>query len=427
MQSNVSLWKINHTIPYKNNMNHLLKTESSCYDNFEKTIYNIVLFHMQKKNIELNNNHNIEFSIVSEWNNFKIDYYRKNKQYPVISILTFLDDDINPIIFTDISLDEYKYKEIPIDNKFICIHPKKDSQIVFDSSKYYGFYKNNENQNGAILKINVWENKTDNLLYTSNYDNICELSSIVPVEQCVYETIYFKNIIESLLYKDIVRIHKLDEIILKYSDVLITIDNISSKYTEISVLQNKYGEIAKHIFPFINNIDYTEDINDNCFYKNKIIKQILSKDVCYWIINECQKQDMQISKYENYNTYLNIEQIPSVFNFILFVSNYWMIELQKLYTCENVSFNITDIFITKFTSEHISDEKKIDESFLTINIYLSDIVDYTGGSVIFNDSDENIIINQGDCLIYNGKKPKTKGSVTNGVKYILVLLIDIVL
>lgn len=427
MESNISLWKIKHNISYTNDMKHLLKSETSEYDNFEKTIYDIVSFHMQKKNIELNNNHNIEFSIISEWDNFKIDYCKENKKYPVLSILTFLDDNINPIIFTDICLDEYKYKEIPIDNKFVCIRPNKDIQIVFDSSKYYGFYKNSENVSGHILKINIWENKRDDPLYISNYDNIYELYSIIPVEQYVYESIYFKNIIESFLYEENVRFNKLDEIILKYSNILIIVDNISSKYTDISILENKYGEIGKYIFDFLNDFEYNEEIKNNCLYRNKIIKNMLSKDVCYWIINEYEKQEADISKYENYSTYLNIEKTPSLFNFIYFVSNYWMIELQKLYTCENVSFNITDIFISKFTNEKVSDVKNIDGSFLTINIYLNDYVDYMNGDIIFHDSDQSIKLNQGDCLIYNGKKPRTKGSVTNGVKYILVLFIDIIL
>jgi hypothetical protein len=44
------------------------------------------------------------------------------------------------------------------------------------------------------------------------------------------------------------------------------------------------------IYPFINkNSDILIDVKKNRFNRNKIIQSVLSKNVCYWIINECEK------------------------------------------------------------------------------------------------------------------------------------------
>jgi predicted 2-oxoglutarate/Fe(II)-dependent dioxygenase YbiX len=103
-------------------------------------------------------------------------------------------------------------------------------------------------------------------------------------------------------------------------------------------------------------------------------------------------------------------------------------DIKKIYNCENVKFSINDIFISKYTKEKINETQSKDSSFLTLNIQLNDEIDYIGGEIIFSDyPHEKMIIHQGDMIIYNGNKLRTKGGVSDGVKYVLVLIIEIFL
>lgn len=402
----------------------------STFDAIEKYIFDITSFHLKNRDIDYNNC-NIEFSIETQSNNFKIDYNKKSKKYPLFSIITFLDDEINPIIFTKIDLESYKYKEIPCENTFLCFKPSCFYQIVFDSSTYYGFYKS-INTNGKFIKINVWDcDISDVPIYTSNEINReNDIVIITPVKKNdFYETLNYKNVINLFLYEKYDKISMLENILLKYQEnSTIIINNKTIDYYDISFLEDIYGNMAKELYPFVNKgCQNIIPIENNRFYRNKIVQNILSKDICYWIINECEKIDnWETSIYPNYNNYLNIEKMPSILNFLLFVSNFWLMDIRKLYNFDDkISLNIKDVFISKYKKDKNEEIQNSDGSFLTLNIFINDKLDYNDGEIIFSDINEKIKINQGDMIIYNGKKLRTKGVVSEGVKYILVFLIDL--
>lgn len=405
------------------------------FNNTEQAIFNIAAFHLNQKGIVNTNDTYIDFSIETENYNFKIDFNKYVKKYPILSIFTFLDDDVNPLILTGIDLEMYKFKEIPSDPSFRSIIPSKNSQIVVDTSKYYGFYKIND-KNSRILKINIWDfDITSQIpLYISensaNTEIVINNSSTISLLNIhtQYENVVYKNMIEFFLYEeDNKQIFILDNIFKKYEkNSTILISNRANDYYDIDILKEKYGDVAYDIAPFVNKFTHDDyDIKSNRFYKNKIIQNILSKDICYWIINECEKVNFEISKYHNYNTYLNIEKMPSILNFLLFITNFWLLDIKKIYGCENIAYNMYDIFVSKYTKDTVCLDKHQDNSFLTLNIYLNDIIDYKDGEIIFEDESEKIHINQGDMLIYNGKKMRTNGSVSDGVKYILVIMIEV--
>ena len=415
--------------------NYLLDfSNKNSFTNIENFVYQVSIFHFKERNLEFDENkYNIEFSIENECDKFKNDYNKTNKSHPLFSIVTFMDNECNPMIVTNIDMDCYKYKEIQDENTFICFKPTKNSQIVFDSSKYYGFYKMNENKCN-FFKINIWENcenfENDIPKYSSNQP--CELYEIAIslLEMDVpSETIIYKNMINLFLYEDYEKIESFDNIINKYSEnSKIIFNNIVKDFIDITFLQDKYPDIADELYPFINkNTEISFDCHTNRFCKNKIIQNMLSKDVCYWIINECENFQWEESKYVNYPTYLSIEKMPAILNFLLFVSNFWLVEIKKLYNCENINLNINDLFVSKYTKESISEVMNPDGSFLSLNIYLNSNVDYMNGEICFNDNDQKIMIQQGDVLIYNGKKLRTKGCVNDGAKYVLVFMLDIIL
>ena len=350
------LFKIWRTTNFTLNENiidkHYLLNNSNIndYDNIEKYIHDTALFHMKDNHIDFNKNtHNIEFSIETEYTTFNVDYNKKNKSYPLFSIITFIEENCNPIILTYIDMESYKYKEIADENQFLCFKPSKNVQIVFDSSKYYGFYQMNE-YDGRILKINIWDIQLDNIqMYESNavYNDSSNVIIELLQNNIFYENIAYKNMINLFLYEDFTKIYTLDNIIKKYADnSIISVNNTNKNYTDMNFLKEKYNDIAEEIYPFVNkNSDIYFDIVNNRFFKNKILQNILSKDVCYWIINESENFEWGESNYNNYNNYINIEKIPSILNFVLFVSNFWLIEIKKLYNCQDIELNIYDIFV----------------------------------------------------------------------------------
>jgi hypothetical protein len=426
------------------NNKYLLNTNKTEYDIIEKYVCEIALFHIKEKNIEydpLLSTHYIEFSLLNE-ERFIIDYEKPKKKYPLFSTITYLSDEYNPLIFTNTDMEAYKYKELKDEETILCSIPQKNTHILFDSSKYYGFLYGDKPR-PLCLKINLWNIKPQNttiysptstnttrtilhennlrLVFEKQNDNICQ-----------EKLINNKNILESLLYNtEVEQVDKITTLVNKYRNPtesqekniknIIKINNIF-KNLNYSVLQEKYGKNTEDLYPFIN--EEIEMNETNRFNKVITIRNILSKDVCYWIINETEKMNKwATSSYKNYSTYLNVENLPSVLNFILFVSNFWLQKIKELYEVENINTNIKDIFISKCTKDDKSTKKNKDDSFLTLNIQLNDTVDFQEGKIEFTEGE--YMLQQGDMIIYGGKKERTNGSVIDGIKYVLVIMIDL--
>jgi hypothetical protein len=398
------------------------------YDILEKYILDVVLSHASEKGIIFDHNtHTIEFYF-NIHDNFSSNYSKKYKRSPVFSSIIFLSDNNSDILFTNIDIEAYKYKEIPQENIISIVCPKKNTNVLFDSSKYYGKIKfdPDSNCNDTCIVINLWENiVSDCDTYNNNDGNNNEVLNYTVSEynNILYETINLENMVEEIVYDNnyyniVKQIQKM-----KNKDInMIILKNIVGNNVDILMLIEKYGNIANELYPFFDNRSVNYNSN-NKFHKKKIIKNILSKDVCYWIINEC-----EMSNNWSENTLLNsmtksLELIPSVLSFILFSSFFWTKEIKKLYDFD-IDLNINNIFIVKNTIQtNVCNNFNCDKSFLTININLNNSNDYIGGEIIFDD--DTINLNQGDMLVYNGQLPRNNNSVKNGVQYVLVLTIYI--
>jgi hypothetical protein len=192
------------------------------------------------------------------------------------------------------------------------------------------------------------------------------------------------------------------------------------------VLYKKYGKLADELFPIISETS-SEISESNRFKSCKIIKNILSKDVCYWIINECEKKEGFIeSKYANYNKCIGIENIPGVMNYLLFIMNYWIIKISEIYNLENTKiFNIKEMFISK--SEKDTNQTNVfncDKTFLTLNVAINDPIDHNNSPLIFDDASMTLL--HGDMIIYNGKKMRTNDGIVKGEKYTLVVFLELI-
>jgi hypothetical protein len=411
----------------KENEKYLVNVNNTTNDLVERFTFNIVNYHALQRNIDINNDtHSIEICLCNN-NTFQNDFDKKLKCSPIFSIILFLNENNEPFILTKIDTESYKYKEIPDVNNLYVIVPQTNNHIIFDSSKYYGNILFSETK---YVKINVWDKKLNDHVKYNTIDGHClnhELS-INPIDKSLLsKTIIDYTIMETLLYdKTSDRFSKLKtlyEVILNNKDshifnITITKFDNNNNYEN---LENEYGTIAKDLYPFYNNKISLDE--SNRFYNNKILQKLLSIDTCYWIIDEAEKKKWSDSPYPNYHDYMNIENLPSVMNYVLYVSRFWLSQIRNLYDMNNVNINIKDIFITKYSKHMIGSKKNIDNTFLTINIQLNDEVDYIGGDIDIENY--NIKLKQGDLLVYNGKKLRSNGNVTDGTKYVLVLFTEV--
>ena len=401
---------------------------------YEQYLYKIAIEHLKRLNKYVETDNFIEYSIVDE--NYEFNYENYNKIEPVLTILFFISNETSPIILTNINNESYKYKEVTEHDNILVYIPKNNTHIVLEESNYYSFINGSQSNDICLtpkkyLKLNVWDkNMVPTQINTSFVGNTIDTCNIVLNTRnniILKESVYCNLLLDDLLYESPTRIiEQLKTFILKYKDVDIFL--INGSYTpEINYthLSEKYGEITDDIFPFFNKS--LEISKNNRFYKNIIIQNTLCKNVCYWIINECKNSvNWKTNVYNTYGDYLNIEHIPSVLNFITFVLYNLLYQIQKIYSInESIKINITDIFVSKFTSDNCRTESNSDNSFLSINIHLSDFNMYSGGELILDGNEEYIKIVQGDMFIYNGKIKKQNCKINSGEQYVLVFLTEL--
>lgn len=401
---------------------------------YEQYLYKIAIEHLKRLNKYIETDNFIEYSIVDE--NYEFNYENYNKIEPVLTILFFISNETSQIILTNINNESYKYKEVTEHDNILVYIPKNNTHIVLEESNYYSFINGSQSNDICLtskqyLKINVWDkNMVPTKLNTSFVGNTIDTSNIVLNTRnniILKESVYCNLLLDDLLYESPTKIiEQLKTFILKYKEVDIFLIN-GSYNTELNYTQlfEKYGEITNDIFPFLNR--ELEISKNNRFNRNFIIENTLCKNVCYWIINESKNSDKwKTNVYNTYGDYLNIEHIPSVLNFLTFILYNLLYRIQKIYSIkDSIKINITDIFVSKITSHNCRTESNSDNTFLSININLSDFSMYSGGEIILHGNEEYIKIVQGDMFVYNGKAKKQNCEITTGEKFVLVILTEL--
>jgi hypothetical protein len=326
-------------------------------------INKIVSFHAPNKKYE-----------IIEYNSNKMNVDCIKKKYPLISIMI----PKGQCIFTEIDMEIYKYKNILDDNTFYIVNPLENTYVLFDSSKFYV---------GEGTKINIWDETIDN-----------EIDSTFEPTELSFDEINMRHDLKKIMYLPITIIY----------DKTIRVKNtyIKKDYTR---LYEKYGNVVDDLIPFIENKELEEN---NRFNRMKHVQKLLSKDVCYWIMNECDKQDWIDCIYNNYDLCVSIEKIPGVLNFILYSCHFWLVEVMKIYDIQ-IPLNIVEIFIAKNDNQKC--EKSSDDNLIVLNIQLNE----TENPIQYNN--QNILLNQGDMIVYNKKTIREKSN-----NYVLVIMIDIV-
>lgn len=461
----------------------LLDTSKTTFDIFEKFIYETACYHI--KNIEINDTVNISDYYIEFWtkpsvhknknkkntlNNFHVDCDEVMKDtmnnviHPILSCVTYLDDSEFPVLLTDINMEEYKFKNFDNKNTLKLYFPRKNSQIVFDGSKFHGvidifnrIYDEEEKEiQRNIIAINLWKIKPTNIEYYEsncdyiydNNDNIIKSFLIDLKKETIQSNVKFEyDFYEEMLYRsskfkfadDIVEsVKKIYE-----NDDYMEIISITTKMEKRDFDKEKNLKKLFLDVDFMNKLsneddndknEYNKNIINNRFLQRMIYHNFYTKEICEWIINSSETYALNnggwtTQRHKNYpTTDIPLEKVKDVFNFVIFSFNNLFQKIKKFYSLgEYIHFNISDLFIAKYDSETQNElEIHRDGSFFSFNILLSNANDFEGGGTCFEDG-ITVNLDQGDVIVHNGQIKHRGNKITKGTRYILVSFVSIII
>ena len=169
----INIWKITEDldalIPFTEHENlSLLDLKKNEYDVLENVVFKIMEFHLKRLEMVLDDSIHVEFWLkkISDINRFHVDldHYERLKNnillYPLISCITYLNDHSDPTFISNVTYEEYKYKEFEEHLGFTLIFPEKGKHITFDGSKYHGVTSLEKNDSPRfILVVNIWNTR----------------------------------------------------------------------------------------------------------------------------------------------------------------------------------------------------------------------------------------------------------------------------
>ena len=465
---NINIWKIVHSIDNneyinsidvdQNKKTHLLDLSKDAYCLLEKFVYDTAQFHFNRLNITMTNNTYIEFWCKNKFASHALhvdcDEYQKktnlNYSYPLLSCVTYFNDNMCPTIITNVDLEAYKYKKFETQDTLFFSLPKCNKQITFNGSFYHGSSLIGENtieDSRYIIAINLWDKKPDNVDYYNNSNILTPLfnkqEQLVTInkelaETCILNIKVCSKILNYQLFEDLLyqqhkqscfQFGKLMQNALETK----TNNNISSYTFTLektveqqlsSQLKNKYSDIMVDIAEIT---DETTVFKYNRFLQRFHYTKIYTPDICRFIINECEKYASQnngwtTKRHHNYpTTDIPVDKISSIFGLILETMNSIVTKIKKSYGLgDDISVNVSDLFVVKYsvTAQNNLD-MHCDGSFLSFNILLSDVLDFEGGGTYFDDGLTHYP-EQGDILIHSSKIKHSGLTITKRTRYLLV-------
>ena len=463
MNNKPEIWKINHS--YENDIINCINTQNNTslldlskdfYSLIEKFVYDTAIFHFKRLNIKNIDNYFIEF-----WSKTKFDthllhldcdeYNKKTNMqynYPLLSCVTYLNDNSSPTIITNIDLEKYKYKEFENQTELFLSIPKINKQITFDGKYFHGSTLLDDNitpENRYIIAINLWDIKPNNVNYYINNNNAQGLfdknEQIIFIDSTINNTQIINvcnNVINYNLFEDILynnnktacyQFKNLIHIDLDISSYFFVLDTTIEKKKQDLKLKNKYGNIIDDINEIMNE---KISLKYNRFLQRFSYNKIYTVDMCRYIISECEKYAVNnggwtTKRHDNYpTTDLPVDKIQSIFGLILESMTTIIKKLKKSYNLnENIDININDLFVVKYEAASQNYlELHHDGSFLSFNILLSDNNDFEGGGTYFDDG-LTAYLEQGDILIHSSKIKHSGLPITKGTRYLLVGFVNI--
>jgi hypothetical protein len=413
------------------NISFILNTKKTQFNLLEKFIYEISSFHLNKLNILDNSSVSIEFCFKTQFNNNLVLETYEN-EIPLLKTLTFLNESENFSIISNINNEDYKFKNFVNEkNICLCLH-KKMNHLSFDGGNFFhtdlikNINSNLENNNNLILSINIWNNNLinkkifdsqliDNKFYNNNILSINEKNNIKNIK--LENKQKYDSFFEKIFY-------------LKYYELF------NDLYNEINQ-EDRFNE--NFIFNFLNinaklniieNLDIKQTINTSSkkFIQRFNYKNFYNTFSCNWLINEINNYIINNTEFINNKNKINIENINSILNFVLFSFQQIIKFLCISYSIDenNNEFQISDIFIIKNINndnlQDLSNNFEQDKSTFSIKILLNN--NFSGGNLIFDD-DLIYYLEKGEMIIHNGNDKCNFKSIENGTQYVLCGLINI--
>jgi hypothetical protein len=418
---------------------------------YEKFIYDTAMFHFKRLNIEVTDSHFIEFWCKNKFDTHRLhvdcDEYQKkhNMKYihPLLSCVTYLNDNQCPTIITNVDMECYKYKDFERQTNIYLSMPKCNKQITFDGQFFHGstHLKEANDDSRYIIAINLWDTMPTNVNYynpvtddTIIYNKDVKNFIIDYKDDGIMTLNVNKNLINFDLFENLLY-NTSDTTCYRFNQLLegrnthfdsykIQFDaTIEKKEIELQ-LKNKYGDIIDDINEIMNDkikLKYNRFLQRFCYNK------IYTPDICNYIINECEKYATNnggwtIKRHDNYpTTDLPVEKIPSIFGLVLETLNTVVKKVKKSFGLhDQMIINVHDLFVVKYKDTEQNHLKMHqDGSFLSFNVLLSDTSDFEGGGTYFDDGLTSYL-EQGDILIHSSRIKHAGLPITKGTRYLLV-------
>lgn len=476
----INLWKISHSFEkeLKDVINEHVKmptrllnlSKTGGYTLFEKFVYDIAVFHFKQLNIDIvseniENNYYVEFWCKNKFDTHRLhvdcDEYQKrhNLKYihPLLSCVTYLNDNSCPTIITNIDMETYKYKEFEKQTELFLSLPKCNKQITFDGKYFHGstlLSDNDKEDSRYIIAVNLWDKKPTNVeYYCPNPDtdfNLLKEDQCVSIEKTsesdnIKVINVCKNTINYNLYEDILytgnetACYQFKKLIKNIEDdeeeedektaYKFVLDTTIEKKQMDMQLKNKYGDIMDDINEIMNE---TIKLKYNRFLQRFHYTKIYTPDICSFIINESERYALNnggwtTKRHDNYpTTDLPVEKIPSIFGLVLETMNTVIKKVKKSFGLhDEMMINVHDLFVVKYKDNGQSHlDMHHDGSFLSFNILLSDTNNFEGGGTYFDDG-LTAYLEQGDILIHSSRIKHAGLSITKGTRYLLVGFLNI--
>ena len=362
---------------------------------------------------------------------------------PKLSCILYLDNHSAPTTIIKMDKTQYKYRDVTTDIDMTIVTPEEKKLLIFDSKYIHCCLNtdiNSEINNRAIIAFNIWDSKEkiehEQLPYTNEIidytKNDIDITMIGKIDNNIYlkENDEIRNIeIYNLIFNEFIS-DNISDIISKNNtkqDFRIIYDkdyNIRKGKNEIILHHNlKNLEINEDIIKMRNG-----ELSYNRFTQRHKFDTYIKQTTCDWIINELSLQPSESWETDRHNKYpstdIKIDKIESIKMFVLSHFRDICLQIQESYYLKNISFNIIDAFVAKYEENKQSFlEMHTDGSDITINICLNN--DFTDGGVYFEDG-VVVKMNKGDMIIHSGKIKHAGIPITSGIRYILVMFLEII-
>jgi hypothetical protein len=152
-----------------------LDMSKKTYGIIEKYVYDIAMFHFQRLQVNMDANKHVTFWFKTteclKCKNMHVDkdkyesfIYKTHNLKPILSCITYLTDNNNPTVISNIDKDSYNARDFTNNNTNLCFSfPRKNKHVSFDGGKYYhgelGLYPIEYGDERHLMVINLWDSE----------------------------------------------------------------------------------------------------------------------------------------------------------------------------------------------------------------------------------------------------------------------------